>query len=275
MEVFLMLANFEHLAFDKGLHIYVNKFLNLHKNPHWHFETELIVCTCGKAKVILEGRVYELTPDYCLFCYGESIHSIESDEGTTIYIAQFEKNPDHNSKDYRFKTPYIKDRYHIKDRILKIYDEYQNKGLFYVEMINSITTELMVDVIRNEEMIQKDSEHYFAVVRYKRLLSEIDNHYDTLSFHDAASFMNMSDAYFSRAFKMMSGMTFSQYLNVIRISHAIDLLESDPDISYNELLAETGFNTIRNFNRVFKDITGYSPRQIPSGYVLHVRSLKT
>ena len=36
-----------------------------------------------------------------------------------------------------------------------------------------------------------------------------------------------------------------------------------------------GFNTIRNFNRAFKEITGYSPRGIPAGYVLNTRSVPT
>lgn len=270
-----MLANFEHRVFEKGLHICVKKFLNLHKGPHWHFETELIVCTSGRATVILEGQVYELTPDYCLFCYGESIHSIVSDENSEIFIAQFEKNPDHDSPEYRFKSPLFRDRYNVKERISRIYDEYGNKGVFYIEMINAITTELMVDIIRSEEMVRKDSDHFYAVVRYKKLLSEIDRHYDTLTFQDAVSFMNMSDAYFSRSFKIMTGMTFSRYMNIIRVSHAVDLIKSNPDMSYSDLLSETGFNTIRNFNRVFKSITGYSPRQLPLNYELHIRSLAT
>ena len=33
-----------------------------------------------------------------------------------------------------------------------------------------------------------------------------------------------------------------------------------------------GFETIRNFNRVFRQITGYSPRELPDGYVLNLRS---
>ena len=42
-----------------------------------------------------------------------------------------------------------------------------------------------------------------------------------------------------------------------------------------ELMGSCGFNTLRNFNRVFKDITGYAPTALPDGFVLNYRSLAT
>ena len=38
-------------------------------------------------------------------------------------------------------------------------------------------------------------------------------------------------------------------------------------------LKACGFNTIRNFNRVFKELTGYTPRTLPKDYRF-IRSLK-
>ena len=83
--------------------------------------------------------------------------------------------------------------------------------------------------------------------------------------------MNMSEAYFSRFFKKISGMTFSVYLNHIRVNKAIDLIQHR-DMSMTEISMGCGFETIRTFNRVFRQITGYSPRELPEGYVLNLRS---
>lgn len=270
-----MLANYEHRSFDKGSHIWIEKYSGLHNIPHWHFESELIACLAGRASVMLEGNFYELTPDYCVFCSSESIHNIVGERDSLLLVAQFEKPAGHDLPEYRLKAPLFRDRYHVKERMQQIYREYQAKPRFYAEMINAIATELMVDVLRGEEMTEKRSDDSFSVMRYKELLSEIDRHYSTLSFKDAAAFMNMSEAYFSRFFKRVSGMTFSRYLNVVRVSRAIDLLGSDPNLSVRDLLAETGFNTIRNFNRVFKSVTGYAPKQLPANYILHIRSLTT
>ena len=81
----------------------------------------------------------------------------------------------------------------------------------------------------------------------------------------------MSEAYFSRFFKRISGMTFSMYLNHIRVNRAIDLI-NNTDLSMTEIAMTCGFETIRNFNRVFRQITGYAPRELPDGYVLNLRS---
>lgn len=38
------------------------------------------------------------------------------------------------------------------------------------------------------------------------------------------------------------------------------------DKTMTEISRSCGFNTIRNFNRVFKDFTGYSPKNLPKSY---------
>ena len=61
-------------------------------------------------------------------------------------------------------------------------------------------------------------------------------------------------------------MTFTQYLNTVRIAAALEKLKQG-SMSVTEIAGSCGFNTIRNFNRVFKKYTGYSPCNIPSDYV--------
>ena len=110
-----------------------------------------------------------------------------------------------------------------------------------------------------------------ATERYKKLLYDIDEHAEDYSFSRAVEYMNMSEAYFSRFFKRVSGMTFSMYLNHIRVNKALDLLR-DRNMTMTEIAMHCGFDTIRNFNRVFKQITGYAPRELPDGYILNLRS---
>ena len=84
--------------------------------------------------------------------------------------------------------------------------------------------------------------------------------------------MNVSESYFSRYFKRQAGMTFSQYLNVVRIEKAVQIINAEPDLKVTDVMSRCGFNTIRSFNRAFKLFTGYTPRTIPKGYVLNTRS---
>lgn len=70
----------------------------------------------------------------------------------------------------------------------------------------------------------------------------------------------------------MTGLTFSRYMNVLRVDRAIELLGQLEDITMADLMARCGFNTLRNFNRVFKEITGYPPKHLPANFSLNRRA---
>ena len=80
--------------------------------------------------------------------------------------------------------------------------------------------------------------------------------------------MGMSEAYFSRYFKAMTGTTFSQYLNYVRTDAAVRFLQEGRGMTMTEISEACGFSTIRNFNRIFRELTGHSPSRLPEGFVL-------
>jgi len=93
----------------------------------------------------------------------------------------------------------------------------------------------------------------------QQLLAYMDTHYGediTLSF--AAEKMNFSESYFSRVFKRLMGINFVTYLNMIRVEHAAAELKASGK-RVLDIALSSGFNNIRTFNRVFKEITGYTP----------------
>lgn len=61
-------------------------------------------------------------------------------------------------------------------------------------------------------------------------------------------------------------MTFSEYLNIVRVSEAVKML-SHGDLSAGETALAAGFGTIRSFNRIFKRYTGFAPRELPDDFV--------
>lgn len=77
--------------------------------------------------------------------------------------------------------------------------------------------------------------------------------------------MHFSRPYFSKYFVTHTGMTFSHYLNTVRVAHAAELLREEKH-TVTEISGLCGFNTIRNFNRVFRDLTGYTPSNLPKDY---------
>jgi AraC-like DNA-binding protein len=66
--------------------------------------------------------------------------------------------------------------------------------------------------------------------------------------------------HFTRFFKDTTGMTFWQYLNNYKVSKAVNLLINTSD-SISEIAFNSGFNSIKTFNRVFKQVKGCSPSE--------------
>lgn len=83
---------------------------------------------------------------------------------------------------------------------------------------SGLASAVMAEIFRNEkaEALKSSSES----TAYKSLLSHISEHYADMTFNEAADFMCFSKPYFSKYFRRMSGMTFSEYLNIVRVSAA-------------------------------------------------------
>ena len=84
-----MLAKFEKRAYAGSERVWVGKYRNLHNIAHWHMEHELIACAEGSAKVMLDDTTYRLAPNQCVFCQSGSVHSIEADPDSLLYVCLF------------------------------------------------------------------------------------------------------------------------------------------------------------------------------------------
>lgn len=91
------------------------------------------------------------------------------------------------------------------------------------------------------------------------ILSYISIHYtEDISLSTAANALHINMNYLSRYFHKNIAMNFTDFVNHYRVSHAQALLAKDLDIA--DISYECGFQSIRTFNRVFKEITGQTPR---------------
>lgn len=70
---------------------------------------------------------------------------------------------------------------------------------------------------------------------------------------------NVSQAYFSREFKRRTGMCFNDYLAEKRFDYAKKLLRNGNRVI--DACLESGFGTVRNFSRRFKEKYGITPKE--------------
>lgn len=107
------------------------------------------------------------------------------------------------------------------------------------------------------------SPHYssspFNDRKMEKILFFLNKHYARhISLAEIASYTAMNEAAFCRYFKERTGKTFTQYVLELRIGAACQLL-ADSRMNVSQISVACGFETVANFNRVFKRITGTTP----------------
>ena len=262
-----MIVKQENCRYGEVEKIKVEKFTNLNSVIHWHFDYELVYVKQGKTQLVCNGKIYYPERGQTCLIQPKDSHSFSSDGECVICVITFAKEIGEkvfgNQKvsdcilreDYDFPAVYDK----LKAELLK-------KEPNYHIFSECILMELLVNVRRNESFIDVQ-EHRPQVNNFDNLLKEMDEKYAYFDFMEASAFMGLNKTYFSSQFHRYAGMTFSKYLNRISIENSVELLHKG-DMKITLIAMKCGFDTVRNFNRVFKSVTGYTPRQLPKDYVL-------
>jgi len=85
-----------------------------------------------------------------------------------------------------------------------------------------------------------------------------DHQGEEISLRQVSSAVNTSAFYFCKIFKQATGLTFTDYLARVRIEKVKNLLQN-PHKRISEAAFEAGFQSLSQFNRVFRKIEGESP----------------
>jgi AraC-like DNA-binding protein len=85
-----------------------------------------------------------------------------------------------------------------------------------------------------------------------------DHHDDELTLDAVARAVHMSPFYFCKSFHKVTGLTFTDYVARVRVEKVKHLL-LNPNKRVSEAAYEAGFQSLSQFNRVFRRITGQAP----------------
>lgn len=97
--------------------------------------------------------------------------------------------------------------------------------------------------------------------RIDRVFKYVFRHFKSdIQLDDMASLVNMSKQAFCRYFKSRTQKTFIRFVNEVRIGHACRLMAGG-ETQVSSLAYESGYNSLSNFNRFFKEIKSMTPRE--------------
>jgi AraC-like DNA-binding protein len=113
-----------------------------------------------------------------------------------------------------------------------------------------------LSTLSNQLMVKAETEESPAMAKARLFIAE--RHTEEISLTQVAGAVNMSAFYFCKVFKKATGMTFTDYLARVRVEKIKNLL-LNPHKRVSEAAYETGFQSLSQFNRVFRRITGEAP----------------
>lgn len=95
----------------------------------------------------------------------------------------------------------------------------------------------------------------------KKAIEYTEKHYsEALSVKTISMELFITPNYFSQIFKSQTGDNYTDYVNKVRVHHAIALLK-DPRRKVYEVAEQVGYQNYKYFNTVFKKVTGLSPKE--------------
>ncbi len=163
----------------------------------------------------------------------------------------------------------------IGSKILELHASTSSNGLgLFVEILNAIEAAAEKRVLASEHFISVYNQ--LSDRRHRRIDQAIQIMQSSpgAQMHEVAERVGLEPSAFSRAFRRLTGMNFSDYSRSVRVWRARTLL-SESDMPITDICFEAGFNNLSNFNRYFRMETGLTPRSYRSAARIRAKSLVT
>lgn len=256
---------------------------------HWHEALELTIPISGSITSHINKTHTNIAQNDILLINSGEIHStdVNSDElvdGITILLSYDFLQANYEKIDsIRFDLNECIHKEYLKKLCIEIYNIYtsddiqinnNNKLLivnntmegktseFYYLKIKSLLYEILYILLTHFKIEYKKnttikSQKYMN--RFKKILEYTNTNYkEDLSLEIISTQYGLSREHLSRTFKQYIGVTFSEYLDNVRLYNAYrDLLNSDYSIT--EIAFNNGFPNVASFINKFKKLYGKTP----------------
>ena len=171
------------------------------------------------------------------------------------YLINFDSNVlNSNPTNYKYRDK----NGEVLKLLNRMYREYTDKKIGYLEMIRGQLIELLISIIRNITIA--DTEAYDNdIVQY--ILKHVQKHYaEKISLQKIATKYNYSLNNASRLFKDRTGLSFQDYVQSVRIKESCRLLINTAD-PIPIIAQSVGYGDTKFFNQLFKRHLGISPSE--------------
>lgn len=263
------------------------------QNEHYHSFYEFYYMVSGDRKFFLNGKTYRVKSGDIMLIPKREIHRTtfygEGSEHERIAMCFSDDmvrslkesiGQEHFEKCFynRHLTIPVEQREYLEGVFDKLIVEYEGKDEYSGFMCQRYCEEVVLFIIRcqKEQRLKALQENDDAEVLYlsaedmelERAAQYVNEYFmEPLTLPVMAERSCMSDSYFSRRFKQVTGFGFKEYLNMVRIRHACELLVST-DLTITKISEACGYMDSNYFGDAFKKIKHVSPREYRKNKVM-------
>jgi YesN/AraC family two-component response regulator len=244
---------------------------------HFHTNYEIFYLVEGERLYFIKDRTYQVNKGDLIFIKPYDLHTTQDTERLDHerILIKFNKDfiinpstPELEAFDLLFE-----EHNHIhfsplaQITIDSIYDkmlqEIRNQNIDAENCLHSLFLQLLIYSAR--EVKQNPNTEYKPLNQTHGKVLEIvshinQNYHQKLTLGAIAALFHYSPYHLSRIFKEITGFTFTDYLNNLRVTKAQKLLE-EPSLSIIAIAHLVGYENQSHFGRIFKGVTQISPLQ--------------
>ncbi len=246
--------------------VWAGKYRNSHNLPHWHTDCELLYVNSGTIDIFCGDVAMTLKQGQACFVEPETIHYMHArSTDTVLSVIIFSYGIIEGVMGGKVLSSPRIDRDHGIGSVYNLVKaELVGRQICFEQMVCDAIRDLFIRIIRSEPTSDRKKETSTSG-QLRKLLDKINDEYADITFDEACRFMALEPAYFSRYFRRNTGMSFSRYLTFTKVDNAVRLLQKG-ELSVTEIALFCGFDSIRTFNRNFKELTGYTPTDLPKNF---------
>lgn len=235
--------------------------------PHWHEATEILYFTKGDGIVRSGNNNYAVLTGDLAIANGNEIHARYPGNNTdandvvyyclTVYPSFFS---DIGLEDITLQRLIRNDGF-VNECFRKMINENEQKNFGYKLALKAYVCELMLYLVRNYRSEEKMQNNITVPDNFSKVIDYIFFHYsENFSTAELAKMCYVTESYFCRNFKKITGCTAVDYINCIRVERATYFLEKTDD-KITEIALKTGFSDVNYFSRIFKRLNGRTPTE--------------
>ena len=246
---------------------------------HQHEEIQLSYIAEGEGTLVVGDTINDFKKDDVLVIGSYVPHVFKSDKGSkkkSLMLTLFFTKDSFGDAffeidDLKKLSPFFKRAEHG----FKANSHKQKLMSHFLKLKTQSKFQRFVTFIKLLDILSKSKHQRLSSYKYDKHYSDtegrrmsavmeytINNFQNTIYLDDIAKVAAMTKNAFCKYFKKRTNKTYIQFLNELRIEHAIKLLNQDKDSSIAEIAEKSGFSNISNFNRQFKKFKSQLPSEL-------------